>query len=73
VNSLISFSSSSSSYVAITYLLYFGHSFLVQGVYGVMEHPLSSFFKAETVQFKCTSEKNINEKNNFKKYNDFIN
>jgi len=38
-----------------------------------MEDPLSSFFKAEIVQFKCTSEKNINEKNNFKKYNDFIN
>jgi len=46
---------------------------LVQGVYGVMEDPLSSCFKAETIQFKCTSEKNINEKNNFKKYNDFIN
>jgi len=54
MNSLILFSSFSSSSTTTTYLLKFDHSFSVQGVCGVVKDPLLGFLKAKGVQHKCT-------------------
>jgi hypothetical protein len=56
VNSLILLSSHSSSSIAITCSLKFGHSFLMLSVYDVVEDMLSGFLKMESVRCKCINK-----------------